>query len=1097
MRITKTLISIIVCIMLVISGIPMAMISVGATTNLIAKIDTGVDVTIADTDGDGFYEIGTADELYAFASIVNDGKASINAILTENITVNEGKIDGVLENAREWVAIGKNLNYQYHGKFNGNNKTISGLYTCENFTANNGLFGNIGESSEIKNVTVKNSYFSSHFFAGGIVGAMSYGTIENCSAVDVNINVEYSTAGGIVGLALDSDVKNCFATGKVLAKEKFGNIVGYSENSSIENCFYLDTNSIDSTVGEAKSSEQFASGEVAYLLGEAFGQKIGFDELPVLGGDKIYYGYESCLSTEKTYSNHPLSAEITHEYKNGICTVCGAYEPAVDSDGDGYHEINNAGNLYWFAEEVNNGNTSINAILTDNITVNDGVINENSINAREWIPVASLDCEYEGNFDGNGKTISGLYVNDQTKNRIALFGHISKQGIVENLTIDNSYFNAGSSVAAISIFNDGTVKNCNNYADLNASLYYSSIGGIVSNNNGTVENCHNFGPIIGNNIIGGIAGNNYGIISKCSNNAVIKGKFEVSAITTYSCNTIENCCNTGEIYGNDYETSFVYNNNANGIIVNCYDFSKMNFDNGSNSFVHWNDGTTYNCYYLIEHDDGYSKISYYSDNIKGKTAEQFASGEVAWLLGNAFGQKIGTDKTPVIGGDKVFAGYHSHNCCEEKIYSNTELVTYKNHCKYSNGICTTCGNYHPAEDSNGDNIYEIESAGELFWFAEQVNSGKTKMRAILTTDITLNNSKISKNSTYAREWTPIGTKDNPYNGYFKGNGKTISGLYINDNTKDYVGLFGCTGRDAYITDVNLTNSYICGNNYVGSLIGANYASNSNGLFSSANSGDVVGNEYVGGLIGANINGSGDVRECCNTGAVKGNRYVGGICGSFEEDGYDGNLRIQNCCNTGTVIGNDYVGGLSGFIRNKGFKHCYNVGTIISNGEHIGALIGFKSWTDSYFVEAPLVTNCYYLNTAYKKTDVEGEAKTALQFVCGEVAYLLQCGQWNHYWGQTIGKDLYPVLGGLKVYGVVSNYCSNKKYYSNSPLYGDVDLDGLLTINDATLISKYLSNEVTLTENQTYVADINNDGKISEEDVVCIQQKLSSENPTES
>ncbi|MGN0657733.1 MAG: hypothetical protein ACI4KR_13175, partial [Ruminiclostridium sp.] len=63
-----------------------------------------------------------------------------------------------------------------------------------------------------------------------------------------------------------------------------------------------------------------------------------------------------------------------HEnYTNGFCDGCGGYQPATDSDSDGVYEIGNAGQLYWFAEQVNNDNEnfgSANAVLTDNIVVN-------------------------------------------------------------------------------------------------------------------------------------------------------------------------------------------------------------------------------------------------------------------------------------------------------------------------------------------------------------------------------------------------------------------------------------------------------------------------------------------------------------------------------------------------------------------------------------------------------------------------------------------------------------------------------------------------------------------------------------------------------
>ena len=64
-------------------------------------IDTGESVTLNDNDNDGYYDIGTADELYAFASIVNNCNTAINVELTTDITVN----DNVLITRRSLVQI--------------------------------------------------------------------------------------------------------------------------------------------------------------------------------------------------------------------------------------------------------------------------------------------------------------------------------------------------------------------------------------------------------------------------------------------------------------------------------------------------------------------------------------------------------------------------------------------------------------------------------------------------------------------------------------------------------------------------------------------------------------------------------------------------------------------------------------------------------------------------------------------------------------------------------------------------------------------------------------------------------------------------------
>ena len=98
--------------------------------------------------------------------------------------------------------------------------------------------------------------------------------------------------------------------------------------------------------------------------------------------------------------------------------------PSGDGTADNPYQIGTAAELYWFAALVNGDesvctggvtqNTSANAVLTADITVNndvlysDGTLNENYSNFITWTPIGYFES-YTGTFDGQGHTISGLY----------------------------------------------------------------------------------------------------------------------------------------------------------------------------------------------------------------------------------------------------------------------------------------------------------------------------------------------------------------------------------------------------------------------------------------------------------------------------------------------------------------------------------------------------------------------------------------------------------------------------------------------------------------------------------------------------------------
>ena len=285
--------------------------------------------------------------------------------------------------------------------------------------------------------------------------------------------------------------------------------------------------------------------------------------------------------------------------------------------------------------------------------------------------------------------------------------------------------------------------------------------------------------------------------------------------------------------------------------------------------------------------------------------------------------------------------------------------------------------------------YQISNAAELYWFAGLVNGTLTGVKknisanAILTADITVNEGVLDANKDLVSgsdfiEWAPVGTsRDDAYTGTFDGKGYTISGLYFNNPTSYYVGLFGCIGANGKISDVGVLDSYFqfC------ALGGGVCGMNKNGeLQNCSNSSTVIcyKQDGTGGVCGKNY---GTVRDCKNTGSVRGIEPLGGVCG-VNKSGI-----IENCFNEGTV----------------------SVTVITSAGG--GGVCGAN-------FDGGTITNCYYLsNTATRGiggwADVSGKAeKMSIEhFESGEVAWLLNGkGLGEQVWGQQLGIDPSPVPG---------------------------------------------------------------------------------------
>ncbi len=311
-------------------------------------------------------------------------------------------------------------------------------------------------------------------------------------------------------------------------------------------------------------------------------------------------------STEVEECKHE-GVEITFNSNGfGNCPKCNAtvYQPAVettdkydiddDSTKDTVYEISNAGQLYWFAGLVNGTldgieqNTLANAILTANITVNENLLDSlqydtegnvsNGSDFITWIPIA--DCmgdhitQYSGTFDGNNKTVSGLYFNGDST-CIGLFGSSESDGNIKNVGVVDSYFKGNDFVGGVCGRNDGTITNCYNAGNLTAIESSAAIGGICGyNNGGTVTNCYNTGTVTATGSVasvGGVCGCSIAPISNC-----------------YNIGTVTATSSSADISG----------------------------------ICGYNYGPVKNCYYLADTEDENG----------GKTTEQFASGEIAYLL---------------------------------------------------------------------------------------------------------------------------------------------------------------------------------------------------------------------------------------------------------------------------------------------------------------------------------------------------------------------------------------------------------------------------------------------------------------------------------
>ena len=162
-----------------------------------------------------------------------------------------------------------------------------------------------------------------------------------------------------------------------------------------------------------------------------------------------------------------------------------------------------------------------------------GALVADSAKLHKWTPIGNSSVAFTGNFDGNGHTVSGMFINT-TSSHNGLFGNSS--GTVQNVTVADSWVTGGECTAGVIGSNGGSVVNANNYASVVGLSDY--VGGIAGQSNGSystttiVKNSKNYGVVQGKNNVGGITGRAYqASMEKVENHGLIEGNEEVGGIT--------------------------------------------------------------------------------------------------------------------------------------------------------------------------------------------------------------------------------------------------------------------------------------------------------------------------------------------------------------------------------------------------------------------------------------------------------------------------------------------------------------------------------------------------------------------------------------
>ena len=697
----------------------------------------------AQKDADGVYEIFNAGQLYWFAGLISgtltDGTAQdsyASAMLIADIVVNQNvlKADGTLNEGtyRSWTPIGKE-SARFYRTFDGNNHTISGLYYDNSDSTGKmiGLFGYINGGT-VKNVGVIDSYINGYEFIGGISGYMLKGTITNCYFKGTAIANAY--IGGICGLNSDT-ISNCYSMASIRGGEYQGGIAGRVYDKDNVNCYYLS----DTDDGQGgKTAAQFASGEVAYLLGDPWGQTVGTDASPVPGGKKVYQT-TGCV----TYNNDGKIGEKVHNYvandqEAHKCADCGAEEAhaftaklisdeALYAPADCTHPIRyykscaacgapstNEADLFevgaspghsFTVETVSDAALHTPADCTHAAQYHKSCARCDAISTDEADLFASgemLGHSYNDNgFCERCDGYEAAILNADGAYEISNAGQLYWFAALVNGTLADVDQNMGANgiLTADIVVNETVLDTDRNlisdpsslrkWAPISGDSYYTgtfdgqnhTISGLYFNDSKTSVGL--FGKIDNTTI------RNLGVID-----SFFQAKVEVAAVCGYShYGTIENCYSTATINGTEEYAGGICGRQYYGKISNCANRGRVGGVKNVAGICGFGYGSIVNCYNMgtvtgqaicavssyITITNCYaledSASTYYQAS--KLSAGAFASGEAAYRLGGVWGQDLSSAVSaqyPSVGGPKVYQCNYYLSCDA----SDTPTQVYRN-----------------------------------------------------------------------------------------------------------------------------------------------------------------------------------------------------------------------------------------------------------------------------------------------------------------------------------------------------------------------------------------------------------------------------------
>ena len=874
----------------------------------------------------------------------------------------------------------------------------------------------------------------------------------------------------------DCTVSNSYATGAVTGTgDNVGGLVGFNDRSTVTASYYNSetTGQSDTGKGDPKTTAELLTptGSTGiYQTWNATDWDFGTnEEYPVLKIDVNGNGTVGDAADLLAQRPPPEDAFIevsTLEQLNAI---------RYDLDGNGIvSATNQAAYSAAFSDPLPVGIIR-GYQLINNLDFNDtnsyasGTINMDWTTGSGWSPIGNNSSRFTAIFEGNGHTISNLFINRSSTSNLGFFGYVKGNNAeLRNIGLLEVKVTGRDVVGGlVGLNNQGTVSNSYVTGAVTGNEY---VGGLVGGNDGTVSGSYATGSVTGILQIGGLVGenSNLGNISNSyatgsvmgGNTGGLVGVNYADISNSYATGSVTGLgSNIGGLVGNQLGgtvTASYYNSETTGQSDTGKGVAKTTTDllaptgstgiYGTWSGADWDFGTD-GQYPVLKIDvDGNGTAGEVAD-LRVQRPLRFRQTSYAFAILNtasindvvgivrAVPEDVNNELTYSMGtstGFSISSEAETNNLSKVgqisvKAVLSTNTYTLNVEVTEAGGTATVEVRIKVGAslDADTDGLIEVSTLEQLNAIRYDLDGDGTPTEAGMTeyttafgtgicTDCT--GYELMSNLDFAESrwvegasggdavvegWDPIGDFNpvldirSPFRATFEGNGHTISNLFIDRSSTDFVGLFGYVSESAALRNIGLLEVKVTGNDNVGGLVGYNLRSTVSGSYAT---GSVTGNDNVGGLVGINFEDS-MVSNSYATGVVTGTvDDVGGLVGINYAD-------ISNSYATGSVTGNNNVGGLVGRVVSTGtVSNSYATGAVTGTVGNVGGLVGGNN--------AGTITVSYYNSQTTGKSDTgKGVGKTTAELVA-PTDYTGIYGTWNDgstdYWYFGTNEQ-YPVL----------------------------------------------------------------------------------------